>query len=416
VRVVQISSSDNKGSRFNGLSIRQRLADLGIASTHLVWEKNLNDPETELLFPVRGSRTLNRKLAQIEKNRSLHSILQLQSFGLPLHKAFRSADVVHYHLIHDSYFSILALPFLSKLKPTVWTWHDPWMMTGHCIYPFDCQRWLIGCGSCPALSIPFPMKQDRTAEMFQKKMRIMNRASIDVVVASRWMRDMVQKSPIGKNVRTHHIPFGIDLEQYRPRDAKAARKRLGVFDDHFVIFVRATVNPFKGINDFINAIESLETNRKICIVAVQETGLLNRFIGKHQIIEFNWVNDDATMIDVYTAADLFVMPSRAEAFGLMAVEAMACGRPVIVCEGTSLPEVTFAPQTGVAVPQNNVRALAAAIKRLMEHPEERKLRGEKGRELAVRHYDIQVNAACMADLYRTVASREHVRAVRPSEA
>ena len=88
------------------------------------------------------------------------------------------------------------------------------------------------------------------------------------------------------------------------------------------------------------------------------------------------------MLDTYRAADLFVMPSPAEAFGMMAVEAMACGKPVIVFDGTSLPDITNTPRVGLPVPNSDVDALASAIRRLIENKQERFERGIAGRALA----------------------------------
>jgi glycosyltransferase involved in cell wall biosynthesis len=73
------------------------------------------------------------------------------------------------------------------------------------------------------------------------------------------------------------------------------------------------------------------------------------------------------------------MPSMAEAFGMMAIEAMSCGRPVLCFEGTSLPGVTFAPDAGIAVPAADPAALAAVISNWIEHPRRRRS-GDSGQE------------------------------------
>jgi glycosyltransferase involved in cell wall biosynthesis len=338
---------------------------------------------------------------------SVHSVLQLQSFALPLHKPFRDAEVVHYHIVHDGYFSILAMPWLSWLKPTVWTWHDPWIMTGHCVYPLDCGRWQSGCGFCPSLQLPFAYKQDRTAFGFRQKKWVSARSDLDVVVASRHMLEMAQRSPIGQSFRLHHIPFGIDLSQFRPRDPEPARNRFGVLKNRVVLFARAFSSPFKGFDYLVETLDRLPADLSLCIITTHERGLLNRFIGKFQIIDLGWVNDDELILDAYSAADFFVMPSTAEAFGMMAIEAMACGKPTIVFDGTSLPEVTFAPSAGIAVPMRQVDTLAAAIERLVRSPKERAARGALSRRLAEKHYDVRLHARRLADLYRSVAARQY---------
>ena len=177
-----------------------------------------------------------------------------------------------------------ALPYVTSKKPTVWTWHDPWPMTGHCIYPLECRRWQIGCGSCPDLALPFPMKKDRTAEQFSWKRQVYSRTKAEIVVASRWMLEMAEQSPLAENFNFSLIPFGLDLNVYKPRDKEAARARLGILPGLSVIFIRASATPFKGLVEFIEALKLLGPDRKMCIIVVQETGHFDEFRGQHQIL------------------------------------------------------------------------------------------------------------------------------------
>src|SRR6185436_14137902 len=101
----------------------------------------------------------------------------------------------------------------------------------------------------------------------------------------------------------------------------------------------------------------------------------------------------------------FVMPSMAEAFGMMAIESMACGKPIIVFDGTSLPEVTQAPDIGVSVARGDVDGLAEAMSRLILNDTERRARGLAGRALAEERYDDRQFAERLTSLYREVATR-----------
>jgi glycosyltransferase involved in cell wall biosynthesis len=251
------------------------------------------------------------------------------------------------------------------------------------------------------------MRRDRTEQQLKMKAKIIQRSNLNVVVASRYMEQMVLRSKIGPIAKLHHIPFGVDLDRFRPRDRHAARRRFGIFDGHIVVAVRATYSVFKGFEHFIQALERLNPSRPITVLAIQFEQSLNRFIGRYQIIEIPWTDDEDLLIDVYTAADIFVMPSTGEAFGMMAVEAMACARPVIVCEGTSLPEVAFAPVAGLSVRNSDPDALAAAIERLVDDPIERCRRGIVGRTLAEMHYDARLHVQRMSTLYRAVAGGAH---------
>jgi glycosyltransferase involved in cell wall biosynthesis len=406
LNLFQVGRGDLLGSRFNGFAIRDMLKQRDIHSAFLVYEPRSSDPVVERALSYPGSALFTRVASRLERDHALHSVAQLHSFGLPLQSAFRKADVVHYQIIHDGFFSILAMPFLSRLKPSVWTWHDPWIMTGHCIYPMECERWKIGCGECPDLARPFAVSHDNTRAGFALNKWTVEHSAINIVVASRWMMRMAAESPIGKQAKLHHIPFGLDLNRYRPRDSGPARAKLGVRPGHVVIAVRGYDSPFKGVHEFVAALQQIDT--PVCVLVMQDTGRFNGLIGKHQIISLDWSDDEDRLIEAYTASDFFVMPSTAEAFGLMAVEAMACGKPVIVFEGTSLPEVTFAPDVGIAVPMRDVRALRDAVVSLVENVDDRLRRGRKAREIAERFYDDTIFADRLSSLYRSVAARQPV--------
>ncbi|MHB8708805.1 MAG: glycosyltransferase [Desulfuromonadales bacterium] len=107
----------------------------------------------------------------------------------------------------------------------------------------------------------------------------------------------------------------------------------------------------------------------------------------------------------FSAAYLFLMPSTAEAFGMMAIEAMACGTPVVVCEGTALADVVYAPHGGIAVPQHDSDRLAAEIGRLMIDEQERQQLGRSARDIAKKHYDLADHVRKMTELYQEVAEK-----------
>lgn len=406
VNVVQINSGDLIGRRFNGFDLKPYLELNGVETTQLVyWNKQSDADFVSKAFDYPGSRILTRGFTIIENQISQHARLHPHSWTLTNHSKVKQADLMHLHIIHDGYFSLSALPYVTRRKPTVWTWHDPWPMTGHCIYPLQCSRWQIGCGSCPDLALPFPMKTDRTAEQYAWKDRIYKKTKAEIVVASEWMREMASKSPLAEHFNLNLIPFGLDLSVYSPRDKADARARLGVFPDRPVIFIRASSTPYKGLKQFLRALHLLNPTLRLCIISMQETGHFDDFIGRHQIIEFGWTNDEKLLLDAYAACDFFVMPSQAEAFGMMAIEAMACARPVLSVVGTSLPGVTFAPEAGIAVSDADDRVLADAIDHLARNPAICEQRGKRSRELAERHYDIREQARLTANLYHRTLER-----------
>jgi glycosyltransferase involved in cell wall biosynthesis len=449
VKILQINGYESPGRRFNGLSLTPLLKARGIDSTHLVWEKDTRDPsvlslsgKSERFNRIVGSvehtlslcqgfnrevrigkrtvslhkvfnlvarmslqRGLNWIIGKVERVLSLQSVLYLNSLRLRRMPVYKEADLLHLHIIHSGYLSLWALPGITRQKPTVWTLHDPWAMTGHCIHPFGCTRWQTGCGECPNLKTPLPLYADRTNLLFKYKHHVYSKSKFNVIVASQWMLNMVQASPLFEGVRVHLVPFGLDLDFFSPASVPNARRRFGITDNTLVLCFRSEMDEFKGLPYIIQVLEQIRCDQPICLLTFAKKGLLDRFADRFQLVELGWSDDEELMRDALVAADIFLMPSTAEAFGVMAIEAMACGKPVISFDGTSLPEVTFAPDVGVSVPMKDTEALLHALQRLIDHPEERLERGREGRLMAEKHYDAEIQADRLAAIYRMVASR-----------
>lgn len=405
MKILQINGYESPGRRFHGLSITPLLKKYGIESTHFTWLKDTQNPKI-ITFNNFITRKINGVINKIERLLSLQSVFHRNALKIMKLPAYKEADLIHLHIIHSGFFSIAHLPKISKLKPTIWTLHDPWALTGHCIYPFDCERWKIGCGKCPYLTTPQPLLRDNTKLLFDYKKKAYRKSKLSIIVASKWMQNMVKTSPMFENIKTHLVPFGLDLNFFSPTASPHARKLYGIPDNALVICFRADDNLFKGLPYIIEALKYIQSEQPICLLTLSDSkGKLNIFKDRFQLVDLGWVNDEELIRDAIAASDIFLMPSIAEAFGVMAIEAMACGKPVIVFEGTSLPEVTFAPEVGISVPAGDSRALHLAIQDLINNPDKRKERGIKGREIAKQHYDEKVMVKRLAEIYREVGSQ-----------
>ena len=412
MNILQVNGYQSPGRRFNGLSLKPYWAEYDIHSKHVVWELDRQE-EGVISLPGATVRKINRLTRGIERVLSLQSQLYTNGMHIKRLPEFLEADLVHYHIIHSGFLSMQSLPSLTALKPTVWTLHDPWAMTGHCIHPFDCQRWKTGCGKCPDLNTDFKINADTSALNFRLKRFAYRKANLEVMVASTWMENMVKQSPLFEGVPVHKVPFGLDLEFFKARDQVQAKARLGIEADRLVLCFRSVMNNFKGLQYVIEALDRLQVEVPICLLTLNDKGRVDKFKERFQVVELGWTNDDEVMRDVYDATDVFLMPSLADSFGLMAVEAMAFGKPTVCFEGTALPEVIFTPEAGIAVPSRDSATLVDAIKRLILNPEERLQRGMRSRQLAEQHYDIRQQAGRMAEVYRQViANRGVERRVR----
>lgn len=406
MRILQVSYTDVLGERFNGHALARHFRSLGHESSQAVWKKEGSDSLSWSISSTFVGGISKYLIRRIERRLSLQSALYPSPLGLLMSGGFQRAQVVHYQLIHLDFFNLLFLPFLTHLKPSIWTLHDMWPMTGHCVHPYSCSRWLTGCARCDWLDLPLAMRGQGTARMYALKRLAYRHSSLDLMVFSTWLLERVRQSPLMSDFPIHLVPPGLDTATFSPGDKSEARQRLGIPDGKPVISFRSASVVFKGLPYIKEALRAL--NRPgIHLLTCGEVGNLEEFKANYSITELGSLNDSSHMADFYRASDIFLMPSTAESFGMMAAEAVSCGTPCIVFDGTPLPETSFALQgASLAVPQGDSAALAQAVGTLINDPARRCSMGTLGRELAVARYDFAVHADSIMRIYEGILARQ----------
>lgn len=376
---LQIGDADLGGHKFNGFNLRKQLDEAGVDAAHFVCIKHSNDKKTYALPSTNGTVLLN---------------------AIVNNSVFAKSEIVHLHLIHNTAFDILHLPFLSTIKPLVITLHDPWTLGGHCIHHDWCDKWKWHCSDCRRLEEPFRMDKDSSSIDFAKKLYAIQASNISAIVASSWMLDKVRQSPVWRGKRVYKVPFGIDQNVFKPGNKHQAREILGIPNDAIVLFARTQVY-FKGIKILKSSLKCISSKKQIVLITVGENNLL---VGlPHKIIhkEYGWVNDDNKLALLYVASDIFLMPSEQEAFGMMAVEAMSCGRMVLALSGTALSEVIDAPHCGISKSQEEY---ATELQRIIDNPAEIEERGSRSFKYAQKEYGSDVYIQRILDVYCDVSS------------
>ncbi len=404
--IIQVNDNDLPGCRFNGHDLQLALNEKGHQAYQFVLNKT-GDKDTTIPLLSKRLDFLRGNLIEFERHLSMNGLAYSMGRNIMSRQEFQNADIVHYHLIHNYFLSLLDFPELTKTKPSIWTIHDPWAFTGHCVHPQECAGWKTGCKSCPKLHEYFPMRYDKAWQMWKIKKQVYSQLDIDIIVASKFMEKYVKDSPMTKQMeRVHTIPFGIKIEDFGLALKTDARKQWNIPNNDFVIAFRAEDSEFKGLKYILQMLKVLDTTQKITLLTVGHSTLPKNLKNRYNLVELGWQDNPKAISLFYTACDVFLMPSIAEAFGLMAVEAMASSRPVVVFEGTALPSVTFAPECGIAVSKGNSNALKDAVERLMVNPDECKNRGEKGRELAEKYYGFEEYVNRHMKLYEEIIKRK----------
>jgi glycosyltransferase involved in cell wall biosynthesis len=410
MNILHINNTDLAGGRFNGFYMKQSL-DKSFNVEMVVWNKeslNSNVHRSPPKNPLLRFITLN--IMRISARLGFDGLAGFSGWVLPYKGYFKRADVIHLHLIHNHpNFSILSLPMLSRKKPVVWTIHDPWAMTGGCEHSFECNRWMTGCKPrCPHPRIKSLFRKYTPFLQWKIKKSIFQQSNLTLVVASKWMKDRIERSPLLSHLPCHLIPFGIDLQVFKPLSKVECRKKLGISSEYKVIAFRgigigqsSKMWDYKGIDYLIEALKIYDPKVPTVLLIFENGNAFQLFSPKYSLLTPGWI-DGEDLVTALSAADLFLMPSIQEAFGLMAIEAMACGTPVIVFEGTSLPDVIKAPLGGLAVPAKDSFALAKVIKLLMENDEQRISIGKQARIIAESEYSIPLYIQRHISLYNEV--------------
>ena len=388
MKVVEINDNDIYGKVFNGYDIAERFNKEGkFKINQLVIHKfskaKFVKPLLKNYIGLDYEYVLNKLSNEIL---SVHSLISITTDYLENNKFYKNADLAHYHQIHNSHLNLTKLLEMAKQKPTIISFHDPWFITGRCVHPDKCLKFQNGCIKCPNLNTLFPFTEDNCNELWKIKKEIFENSDVDVIVPSEYMLNLLHKNPYTKNLNIHLLPFGIEIEKFKfELTKKEAKEKLNIDSNNIVLFFRSSEE--KGIKYIIEALKLLNTNKKITLLTCSQQNMLKELEDKYQIIELGNINEQKVK-HCYNAADIFLMPSLGESFGMMAIEAMASELPVIVFDNTALPSVTSAPNIGILVKNRDSIDLKEKIEYLINNEEERKKRGKLGKELVKEKYDI----------------------------
>lgn len=292
---------------------------------------------------------------------------------------------------------------LPPSLPVVWTLHDMNAFTGGCHYDENCGKFLQQCGACPQLDSSEP--QDLSRHIWLRKREAFSfpgAQRLQLVTPSRWLAEEAKKSALLSERTVTVIPNGIDVDRFQPRDRQAARAKYGIPPEvKMVLFVAdSTGERRKGLKTLLEALAAFENSEDLLFVAIGG-GLIEEDLGV-RLKNIDFVGDESALSFLYSAADVFVVPSLQDNLPNTAVEALACGVPTIGSNVGGIPEIVRDGKTGILVPPGDSQALGQAIITLLGDLKLRALMARESRLVALEEYSFKIQARRYSDLYEEI--------------
>lgn len=247
-------------------------------------------------------------------------------------------DIVHLHNIHGHDCSLEMLFQYIKRKSTklVWTFHDCWAFTAYCPhFTFaKCDKWKTGCQNCPQFR-EYSILIDNSNRLYERKAKILQDLDMTIVTPSKWLENLVEASFLYK-YPVEVIHNGIDLSVFKPTESNF-RQRYGISQEKKVVLgVAFDWGIKKGLDVFIELSRLLDPE-KYQIVLVGTNNATDVQLPKN-IISIHRTQNPKELAEIYTAADLFVNPTREDNYPTVNMEAIACGTPVLSFATGGSPE------------------------------------------------------------------------------
>ena len=320
-------------------------------------------------------------------------------------------NIVHCHNLHGGYFDLRALPWLSHQIPVALTLHDTWMLSGHCAYSIDCERWRTGCGQCPDLTIYPSIRRDSTEYNWRRKRDIYAKCRLYVAAPSKWLIQKVEQSMLAPAViDARVIHNGLDLQVFRPGDKAAVRAALGLPQDAAILlFVGQGTrsNRFKDYATMESALKKVATksNEQELLFLCLGGASKDESIGRARVRFIDYQRDLAKVAMFYQAADIYLHAARADTFPNTIIEALACGIPVVATAVGGIPEQIEDGVTGFLTPPADPEAMAARIEQLLADTELRRTMGLKAAEGARKRFSLDRQADAYLEWFQEIVSK-----------
>jgi glycosyltransferase involved in cell wall biosynthesis len=308
-----------------------------------------------------------------EKNKDVRFSFNTGKFGVDIseNQFVIDCDIIHLHWINFGFLSINSIKKIAETtKPIVWTLHDMWAFTGGCHHSGACESYQKSCGNCIQF-LRNPSANDLSNQIWKEKMAVFSKANLTIITCSQWLGNRAKKSSLFKNIRVESIPNPIDIEVFKPIEKIIARKRFQLdVNKKYILFAAMRIDAVgKGfayfsaaLTDFGNKLllkGEININIEIIIFGQAQASDFESLPFKVNILGRLSNLDD--IVNAYSAASVFVIPSLEENLPNTIMESLACGTPVVGFDVGGIPEMIDHKQNGYLASYKSSEDLACGI-------------------------------------------------------
>jgi glycosyltransferase involved in cell wall biosynthesis len=414
MRILHVATNDLAGGAARAAyRLHQALRRQGHDSWMYVANRSSADPNVIAFTPTRSPfGRAQRALRRWQLQRELQPYVGQRPAGLEPFSDDRTiygddpirhmpdCDIINLHWIAGFIEIAGLLRRATRSTPVVWTLADQNPYTGGCHYDEGCGRFATACGACPQLgSTETADLSARIAARKRVAVAAVAPGGLHIVALSRWIADEVRRSTVMAGVPVSVIPNSVDTDLFAPGDRAAARHALGIPAEARVLMFAADSleNRRKGFAKLTQALAGLDSSAQLLLLSLGE--------GKPSIgtaipyLHLGHVDSDARLVAAYRAADLFVLPSLQDNLPNTALEALACGTPIVAFAAGGIPDMVRPGLTGLLAPVGDVEGLRDAIRTLLDEQAAREALRHTCRSVAVREYGAELHAQRYMQLY-----------------
>lgn len=379
LKVVTFTSNESGGA---GIASKRRIKDLRKAGIDARMYSLIVNSTNEYIFriipDINGIDTSQQSEVWEEvRKRAVYPVLNIpgycsrEFFSLSdsvldfrkLKGFFDSVDVIHF----DWVVGMIDYKHISEIlsdKPVVWTLHDMNPFTGGCHYSESCDEYKRSCNQCPLLGGQSNLAHKTWKIKKQAYERLKN---LHIVCPSKWLAECVRSSSLLGDKPVHTISNSYPADRFVPENKIVARTMLGLPVDKKLIMFGVENLAFrrKGGDLLQMMIEYLKSNNRADDIEVLICGYDNLEIDL-PVHNFGYVADEQVLSQIYSAADVYVLPTREDNAPLTAGESLLCGTPVISFAIGFLPDIIEHKVTGYLAKYLDYKDMAKGIRYFLD--------------------------------------------------